>query len=68
MVDDMKVKVTQEYTAKFYLNSRKKPIVLTGLTKDELDNFSVQAQSKMFIKYGPIILRTDIIDYIVIEK
>lgn len=62
---DMKIKPNY-YTIKIYLNTRKKPIILEGLTQDEIDNFAPNATSKMFIKYGPVIIRTENISHCVI--
>ena len=64
--NDMKVQTSQFFTLKIYLHRRRRPIELNGLTQDEVNNFNANATAKMFIKYGPVLIRTDAIDYVVI--
>ena len=65
---NMKISTNESYTMKFYLYNKRRPIILTGLTKEEVDNFNVNASSKMFIKYGPIIIRSECINYVIISQ
>lgn len=67
-MSEMKIKTNQSYSLKFYLHKKRKPIILTGLSKNDVDNFTTNASSKMFIKYGQVIIRTESIDYVVINK
>lgn len=64
--NDMKVQASQFFTLKIYLHQRRRPIELDGLTQDDVNNFNANATAKMFIKYGPVLIRTDAIDYAVI--
>lgn len=64
--NDMKVQASQFFTLKIYLHRRRQPIELEGLTQDEVNNFSANATAKMFVKYGPVIIRTEAIDYVII--
>lgn len=64
--NDMKVQTLQFFTLKIYLHRRKRPIELDGLTQDEVNNFNANATAKMFIKYGPVLIRTEAIDYVII--
>lgn len=67
MENDMKLKAEKYFTFKIYLHNKRLPIVLEGLTKQDVDEFNQLATSKMFIKYGPIIIRSDAIDYIIVK-
>lgn len=64
--ENMKVKTVNSFTLKIYLHNRRRPIELEGLTESEANTFNVNATSKMFVKYGPVIIRTESIDYVVI--
>lgn len=64
--NDMKAQVSQFFTLKIYLHRRRRPIELDGLTQDEVNNFNANATAKMFVKYGPVLIRTEAIDYVVI--
>lgn len=64
--NDMKVQASQFFTLKIYLHRRRQPIELEGLTQDEVNNFNTNATAKMFVKYGPVIIRTEAIDYVII--
>ena len=64
--NDMKVQASQFFTLKIYLHRRRRPIELDGLTEDEVNNFNANATAKMFIKYGPVLIRTEAIDYVII--
>lgn len=64
--ENMKVNATQFYTLRIYLHRKRRPIILEGLTKEEVDNFNTNATSKMFIKYGPVLIRSEAIDYVII--
>lgn len=66
--ENMKVNATQFYTLNIYLHRKHRPIILEGLTKEEVDNFNVNATSKMFIKYGPVLVRSEAIDYVIISQ
>lgn len=68
MDKNMKVKFEKDYTLKIYLQKRRKPIILTGLTKNDIDDFTIDITTKEFIKFKPIIIRTQSIDYVVIKK
>lgn len=64
--NDMKTQVSQFFTLKIYLHRRRRPIELDGLTQDEVNNFNANATAKMFIKYGPVLIRSEAIDYVII--
>ena len=64
--NDMKVQASQFFTLKIYLHRRRRPIELDGLTQDEVYIFFENATAKMFVKYGPVLIRTEAIDYVVI--
>ena len=64
--NDMKVQASQFFTLKIYLHRRRRPIELDGLTEDEENNYNANATAKMFVKYGPVLIRTEAIDYVVI--
>ena len=64
--NDMKVQASQFFTLKIYLHRHRRPIELDGLTQDEVNNFNANATAKMFIKYGPVLIRTEAIDYVII--
>lgn len=64
--NNMKVQTLQFFTLKIYLHRRRRPIELDGLTQDEVNNFNANATAKMFVKYGPVLIRTEAIDYVVI--
>lgn len=64
--NDMKVQASQFFTLKIYLHRRRRPIELDGLTQDEVNNFNTNATAKMFVKYGPVLIRAEAIDYVVI--
>lgn len=66
--ENMKVNATQFYTLSIYLHRKRRPIILEGLTKEEVDNFNANATSKMFIKYGPVLVRSEAIDYVIISQ
>lgn len=65
--ENMKINTTRLYTLKIYLHRKRRPIVLDGLTKDEVDNFNANVTSRMFIKYGPVLIKSDAIDYVIIS-
>lgn len=67
-MNDMKVQTSQFFTLKIYLHKRRRPIELDGLTQDEVNNFNTNATAKMFIKYGPVLIRSEAIDYIVVTR
>lgn len=64
--NDMKVQASQFFTLKIYLHRRRQPIELEGLTQDEVNNFNANATAKMFVKYGPVLIRSEVIDYVII--
>lgn len=64
--NDMKVQTSQFFTLKIYLHRRRQPIELEGLTQDEVNNFNANATAKMFVKYGPVLIRSEVIDYVII--
>lgn len=66
--ENMKVNATQFYTLRIYLHRKRRPIILEGLTKEEVDNFNANATSKMFVKYGPVLVRSEAINYVVISQ
>lgn len=63
----MRVNSSKLYTFKFYLNNKRRPLILEGLTEEEVNDFNSNATTKMFIKYGPLIIRSDAIEYIVVK-
>lgn len=65
-VPKMKVQASQYFTLKIYLHRRRRPLELAGLTQEQVDNFNANATSKMFVKYGPVLIRGEAIDYIVV--
>lgn len=67
-VPNMKTRINDSYDAKIYLQGRKRPIELTGLTKEEVNNFGSNAAAKMFVKYGPVCIRTESINYIIFTE
>lgn len=64
---DMRVNSSKLYTFKIYLNDKRRPLILEGLTEEEVNNFNSDATTKMFIKYGPVIIRSEAIKYIIVE-
>ena len=64
--NDMKLRTSQLFTLKIYLHQHRRPIELDGLTQDEVNNFNANATAKMFVKYGPVLIRSEAIDYVVI--
>lgn len=54
------------YTFKVYLHGRKQPLELIGLTMTDIDDFNSNCTSKMFVKYGPVIIKSESIDYVII--
>lgn len=65
---DMKINASNYYCAKVYLHKRRRPIMLDGLTKEQVDNFNANATSKMFVKYGPVLIKSEAIDYVIIVQ
>lgn len=65
--ENMRVNASKLYTFKIYLNNRLRPLILEGLTEQEVNDFNSNATTKMFVKYGPLIIRSDAIDYIVVK-
>ena len=65
--ESMRVNSSKLYTFKIYLNNKRRPLVLEGLTKEEVNDFNSNATSKMFIKYGPLIIRSEAIKYIIVK-
>lgn len=65
---NMKTRVNNLYDAKIYLQGRMRPIELIRLTKEEVDNFASNAATKMFIKYGPVCIRTESISYVIFTE
>lgn len=65
---NMKIMYKQYFALKIYLHRKFRPIVITGLTQDEVDDFNANASSKMFVRYGPIFFRSENIDYIIVVR
>ena len=65
--ESMRVNTSKLYTFKIYLNNRLRPLILEGLTEQEVNDFNSNATTKMFVKYGPLIIRSDAIEYIVVK-
>ena len=65
---NMKIMSKQYFALKIYLHRKFRPIVIAGLTQDEVDDFNVNASSKMFVRYGPIFIRSENIDYIIVVR
>lgn len=65
--ESMRVNSYKLYTFKIYLNNKRRPLILEGLTEEEVNDFNSNATSKMFIKYGPLILRSEAIKYIIVK-
>ena len=64
---DMQVNSSKLYTFKIYLNDKRRPLILEGLTEEEVNDFNSNATTKMFIRYGPVIIRSEAIKYIIVE-
>lgn len=65
--ESMRVKSSKLYTFKIYLNNKRRPLILEGLAEEEVNDFNSNATTKMFVKYGPLIIRSEAIKYIVIK-
>lgn len=65
--ENMRVNSSKLYTFKIYLNNKRRPLILEGLTEEEVNDFNSNATTKMFIKYGPLILRSEAIKYIIVK-
>lgn len=65
--ESMRVNSSKLYTFKIYLNSKLRPLILEGLTEEEVNDFNSNATTKMFIKYGPLIIRSEAIKYIIVK-
>lgn len=65
--ESMRVNLSELYTFKIYLNNKRRPLILEGLTEEEVNDFNSNATTKMFIKYGPLIIRSEAIKYIIIK-
>lgn len=63
----MRVNSSKLYTFKIYLNNKRRPLILEGLTEEEVNDFNSNATTKMFIKYGPLIIRSEAIKYIIVK-
>ncbi len=63
----MRVNSSKLYTFKIYLNNKLRPLILEGLTEDEVNDFNSNATTKMFVKYGPLIIRSEAIEYIIVK-
>lgn len=65
--ESMRVTSSKLYTFKIYLNNKRRPLILEGLTEKEVNDFNSNATTKMFVKYGPLIIRSEAIKYIIIK-
>lgn len=65
--EGMRVSSSKLYTFKIYLNDKRRPLILEGLTEEEVNDFNSNATTKMFIRYGPLIIRSEAIKYIIVE-
>lgn len=65
--ESMRVNSSKLYTFKIYLNNKRRPLILEGLTEEEVNDFNSNATTKMFIKYGPLIIRSEAIEYIIVK-
>jgi len=65
--EGMRINSSKLYTFKIYLNNKRLPLILEGLTEQEVNDFNSNATSKMFVKYGPLIIRSDAIEYIIVK-
>lgn len=65
--ESMRVSSSKLYTFKIYLNDKRRPLILEGLTEEEVNDFNSNATTKMFIRYGPLIIRSEAIKYIIVE-
>lgn len=65
--ESMRVNSSKLYTFKIYLNNKRRPLILEGLTEEEVNDFNSNATTKMFIRYGPLIIRSEAIKYIIVK-
>lgn len=65
--EGMRVSSSKLYTFKIYLNDKRRPLILEGLTEEEVNDFNSNATTKMFIRYGPLIIRSEAIKYIIVK-
>jgi len=65
--ESMRINSSKLYTFKIYLNNKCRPLILEGLTEQEVNDFNSNATSKMFVKYGPLIIRSEAIKYIIVK-
>lgn len=65
--ESMRINPSKLYTFKIYLNNQLCPLILEGLTEEEVNDFNSNATTKMFVKYGPLIIRSEAIKYIIVK-
>ena len=65
--ESMRVNSSKLYTFKIYLTNKFRPLILEGLTEKEVNDFNSNATTKMFVKYGPLIIRSEAIEYIIVK-